>query len=50
MYAEKFILLKIKYSVEQYIFIGEVGFTVYIKSSFGRSLVGTPAIQTIKNL
>jgi len=38
MYAEEFILLTIKYSVEQYVFSGEVGFTVSMKSSFGRSL------------
>ena len=50
MYAEEFILLKIKYSVEKYVFISEVDFAVSIKSSFGRSLVGTRAIQTVKNL
>ena len=50
MYAEEFILLKIKYSIEQYVFISEVGFTVSIKSNLDRSLVGTPAIQTVKNL
>lgn len=50
IYAEKFITLPVRYSENQYIYIDEVGFNVSMRSSYGRSEIGSPANHVIPNL
>ena len=49
-YAIDFIRLQATYSENDFIFIDETGFNVSMRSSYGRSFIGTPAIKNIANL
>ena len=50
-YADQFLnLLQGQVSEEKFIFIDEVGFNVSMRTGYGRSLVGTPAVMRVPHI